>query len=66
MKFEEVDIAVEKPEYRGWFNMTADCLPRAMGRVWFDGERFHLVKSSARFSEFPEGAKIYWLRGTKE
>lgn len=64
MKFEEVDIAVEKPEYRGWFNMTAECLPRAMGRVWFDGKRFDFKTADLDFSRLLEdGDKVYWLRG---
>lgn len=65
MTFEEVDVSESKPEYRGWFNMTAECLPRAMGRCWFDGKKFHFSTAECSFTDLlNDGAKVYWLRGT--
>lgn len=63
MKFEEVDIAAEKPEYPGWFNITADVLPRACGRSFFNGKRFDLSLFGNEL--FTRKMKIYWLRGLK-
>lgn len=66
MQFEEVDITIDKPEYKGWFNMTAECLPRAMGRCFFNGERFDFKTADLDFSRLLEDRdKIYWLRGMK-
>jgi hypothetical protein len=67
MKFEEVDITVTKPACCGWFNMTAGCLPRAMGRVWFNGKDFEFQDAQFNFSDLlNQGAKIYWLRATNK
>ena len=64
MMFEEVDLVVEKPEYSGWFNITAECLPRAMGRCWYDGKRFNFRTAECSFDDLlNDGTKIYWLRG---
>lgn len=62
LRCEEINTNRRLPDSPGFYNMTAEVIPRAMGRVYFDGKKFCYLKADCCWGDILEhNIARYWI-----